>query len=682
MFRGVTILLLFCCFILFSSFGPDEKYVRKAIRFMEKGNLKAARNYYERAIEKNPENYRANLGMGLLLSELLGNYSGGLPYLEKAFKITQTDTVPALMYALAKCYQHNGDYEKALSLFSNLKNYRDVEEEVDLEKDISKRIEDCNYGVAHRTDPPAGNWYIVNAGRNINSDMPEYVPVLTPQNELIFTSRRKDDEKEELSYLDGKYFESMYISEIHPSGFQQPRRYTLPDHLAKSHYLKRHESVVSMSPDGQKLFTFRDNKIYEISMDQRAAQSPKKLLKTINFDYYQNHAFLSKDGNTLYFTSEARGGIGGIDIYKATKIKEGEWSKPENIGAPVNTEFDEDSPFLSDDGNTLYFASNGHKGYGNFDIFKSELKDGKWSEPVNLGQPVNSAGHDIFLVMEPGGASGYFSSSRNGGFGDMDIYKINDLDKMNKACPSVNPPMISLQIRDQDPKDFENIVEVTIPPDYKIMNAEWKVNGEIISNGAILEFKHDYRAHGSYTVNSKIVAWCDTCFSPLVSCNVIMNDFIPAAVLDSMLAAKDKVKEKTLTDASKMKGELSTGQLSSIGFNGDAILFDFAKSEIKPEYESILKTNCDVLKKNPNLKVEIVGFTDSRGPRFINEILSAKRASEVKAHLIACGVKRSQIKMTSGKGFAELVNDCGEGKECDEAMHQQNRRVVFKVYAE
>ncbi|MBL7920809.1 MAG: PD40 domain-containing protein [Bacteroidia bacterium] len=664
-------------FIVFS-FTPQNKYVRQALKQIEKGNLHEAKNLYLKAIEQNPESFDANVGMGLLLSEFLDNHADALPYLEKAYKITKKDTLGQLLYSLAKCYQYNGEFEKAITMFDRLNNYEDYEEEIDLARDIKKRKEDCNYALQHRYYRPPANWYIVNAGKAINTDMPEYVPVLTPQNELIFTSRRQDDKKEELSYLDGKYFESMYITKIGVNGFKDLRRYTLPDEFVNSKYLKKHESVVSMSQDGKTLFSFRDNKIYEIKIEESKTQKPKKLLKTINFDFYQSHAFLTKDGNTLYFTSEAEGGLGGIDIYRATKIKEGEWSKPENVGAPINTSFDEDAPFITDDGRTLYFASTGHEGYGNYDIYKSELVDGKWSAPENLGQPINSPGHDIFMVKESNGNSAYFSSSRPGGFGDMDIYKINYLDNLNKDCPTEKTLQFALNSVDEDINDFKNKIEVKVPDNYKALLYEWKVNETIITDQtAILDY--DYKQSGNYTVTSKVIVYCDTCLSPLIVCNSIENRFEKTKVDTSAIVTNTTAVLKTI-DLSKIKGELSKEQLQSLGFNTNPILFAFDKSNLSADAEEILKTNNDVLKKYASLAVEIIGYTDSRGTEGHNKRLSSQRASAVKNYLAKADVKRSQLKFSKGRGANNLVNDCGKGKDCDNYMHLQNRRVIFKVY--
>jgi outer membrane protein OmpA-like peptidoglycan-associated protein/tetratricopeptide (TPR) repeat protein len=684
--------------LLLLSFKPDDKFVRKAMRYLEKGNLKEAQSYYNKALAKNPDNYKANLGMGLLLSELLSNYNGAQPYLEKAYQITEKDTVPALMYALAKCYQHNGEFDKALSFFGQLKGWKDVEEEIDLDKDIEKRKADCIYAMQHSAYTPPTNWYLINAGKSINTDMPEYVPVLTPQNELIFTSRRKDDEKEQLSYLDGKYFESMYITQMGPSGFNPPRRYTLPDQYLNSKYLKNHESVVSMSPDGSKLFTFHDNKIYEINMDERASKKPKKLLKTVNFDYYQNHAFLTRDGQTLYFTSEAKGGLGGLDIYIAHKESDGNWSKPENIGAPINTEMDEDAPFLTEDGKTMYFASTGHEGFGNFDIYKTQFADGKWSSPENMGRPINSPGHDIFMVIDSRASIGYFSSSRSGGYGDMDIYKINYLDNMNKECPPQTVADLQLRVTDPNPDDFTNKVEWILPLDYKVLSYEWRVNDKSVDNPRLV-LENKFPGPGTYTISSKIIAYCDTCLSPVIACRLIetrvehvLSDTIlatkePFDPAKSVSTGKTKGEPKTKGGSSKSKGEpagtkgeLKAEELASLGFDTQPILFDFAKSNLREDARKILDHNAEILKNHPGLKVEITGYTDSRGPQLVNKILSAQRAKAVKDFLTAAGVKKSQIKFLNGKGADEFVNDCGKDKDCDEAAHQQNRRVEFRVY--
>ncbi|MGZ3931425.1 MAG: hypothetical protein ACXVP0_08735, partial [Bacteroidia bacterium] len=442
--RAVPLILLLV--LAFCSFAQVNGYIKRAGRATENGNLEKARQLYLKALAKEPKNFKANAGLGITLSEFMDQPEQALPYLEAAYKNIQGDTLPDLIYALAKCYHHYSRYQEAMDFYAMLGGVTaSLEDNEKFQLEIKKRKEDCRYGLRHKSDVPDKDLYVVNAGPKINTSMPEYVPVITPNNELIYTSKRKDTKREKLNYIDGKYFESMYISKIDKGRFAGPRRYTVPDMFLKSKFRKHSESIISMSPDGKKLFIYRDAKIFEIDMDKVSNAEPKKLAKAINFDYYQNHAYLSKDGKTLLFTSEATDAVGGIDIYRSEKIGEGVWSKPENIGKPVNTIYDEDAPFLSEDGQTLYFASKGHPGFGNFDMYTSKLVNGKWSEPENMGLPINSPAHDIFMVLDGQGRFGYFSSARAGGQGDMDIYKINYLANFNKECEG-NDNLLNLSV--------------------------------------------------------------------------------------------------------------------------------------------------------------------------------------------------------------------------------------------
>ncbi len=669
--------LLFIALILFTgtSFSQIKKYLRKAANATDKGQMEKARMYYLKALAIDKDNYNANIGFGITLSEFLDQPEEALPYLENAYRHCPIDTLPDLLYALAKCYQYHSRFTESIKFLEMLKGSVALDEDDKLyQLDLKKRKEDCVYAMANSGNAKPKDWYVVNLGSTINSKSPEYVPVITPNNELLFTSKRKDDKKEKISDLDGKYFESMYLSQSEGGKFAAPRRYTVPDLFLSSKFRKHHESVVSMSPDGKKLYVFRDNKIFEIDLDNVKKQNPKKMSKKINFAYYQNHAYISKDGKTLFFTSEASDGIGGVDIYKSTKVSDGVWGKPENLGTNINTVYDEDAPYLSDDGNTLYFASRGHPGYGNYDIYKSVLVDGKWSKPENLGAPINSPAHDIFMVQNKDGNIGYFSSGRQGGKGDMDIYKINYLSSdLNKECTANGDNAVALSTNVINEKENEYNFKATYPAYYKVLQSGWKVNNEnAAGKDNLLDYK--FAKTGDYTVQFKVIAYCDTCIDPIIACNTKNVNIKSAEVVvdndDAILAA-----------LKNYHGKLSNEQLKALGFDLNPLRFNFNKSDVRDDAQTTLTKNAEVLKNHPELRIEILGYADTQGKPGRNMVLSGQRANSVKNFLTKNGLSKKQILKTVGKGATNLLNDCTHGEDCGKEQNEMNRRaelVVFK----
>lgn len=664
------------CLLLISSLASSaqiKKYIRKASRAVNKSDLELARNYYLKAYKLDNSNYQSNMGLGIVLSEFMDKHEEAIPYLETAYNKSPKDTMADLVLALAKCYHHVGKYDQALSLYHKLDASVALEDDdKQYQLELSKRKEDCIYGINNSVIKNEKKYYVINAGTNINTKNPEYVPVLTPNNEIIFTSRRQDTPKEKTNKGDGKYYESMYISKLENGKPQSVRRYTLPDLYLKSKFRKHHESIISMSPDGKTLFVYRDSKVHEINIDAVSKEQPKKLSKTINFDYYQSHAFLSKDGKTLLFTSEAIDAVGGIDIYKSTKNESGQWGKPENLGKTINTVYDEDAPFLSDDGNTLYFASKGHPGYGNYDIYKSQFVNGEWSVPENMGMPLNSPAHDIFMTQKSDATSGYFSSARVGGYGDMDIYKINFLDNVKKECTDSANTFSTITANIIDEANGLVRFNTMAPASYKVIKYEWSLNNTNLSKDTNDITINVPKEITNNIIRTKTILYCDTCLEPIALCNSITYNFPKPEVLADNTVTNKYDPELPVVYITKDK-------ISSLGFNLSPLHFNLNKSNIRETEIEILDHNLEILKKHPDLSILIYGFTDARGSEKFNLSLSKKRVQEVQQYLVSKGLNKKQIKLSSGKGEQFLINDCGDGKTCDEATHEQNRRVEFLI---
>ncbi len=423
MYKKIIIILTFL--VQFKSYSQININIWRAGKNVDRNNIKQAKKLYSKVLKKHAESYRANLGMGLLLSECAEDYAAALPYIEKVIAKQKRDTVADLIFAMGKCYQFTAQFEKAIWYYNKLNNVKAFEDNnKDFKTDLTKRKLDCAYGLKNydvNKINKSEKISIQNLGNIVNTDAPEYVPVFNQNNELIYTSKRKVEKKINLNLGETQYKESVFIAKYNNGQFEDVKTYSpLSEAHLKSIYKKNNESVISITGDGKKLFVYRDGQIYEATVDQ--LEKPKRLSKSINNYSYKSHAFLSKDGNTLFFTSDSKKGLGGNDIYKTNKIKEGQWTSPENLGGVINTIYDEESPYLSDDGLVLYFSSKGHEGFGGYDVYKSKFENGKWTMPENLGQPINSTGDDVFYIEQL--SSGYFSSYRAGGYGDMDIYKI------------------------------------------------------------------------------------------------------------------------------------------------------------------------------------------------------------------------------------------------------------------
>ncbi|MFL5763358.1 MAG: OmpA family protein [Bacteroidia bacterium] len=656
-------------------FSQVRKLIRKAENAIYTGEYYKGRDYYLQALSTDTANYEANLGAGLAMAYYLEDFEGCLPYLEAALRLTpakqkKKNATIELCYALGKTYHYLGRYTEALAYYQKMLEYDEPENEM-YQPELTKRIADCKYAMANPQFTDPGKWYVVNAGRTINTPMPEYVPVLIGDNKMIFTSKRKDDPKEKINHDNGKYFESMYITDINNGYTSSPSRYSIPALSGKSKFKNSNESVISLMPGGKKIFIYKDQKLYEGDL-VATTKEPDKISKNINFDKYQNHAFIGQTGDVLYFTSESDQGFGGNDIYRSVKQADGSWGPAENLGETINTIFEEEAPFISSDGQTLFFASNGHPGYGGFDIYKSTLEDGKWTTPVNMGQPINSPANDLFYVGSADGSVGYMSSSRKGGKGDMDIYKINYTDKLPKNCNSDLSAGFAIDLREVNPGSNLYRLSARVPDEIrdKIISFRLMVGDSLISSFD-KEIEYDFRKKGTYSLSAKVVAWCDTCINLYVACTERALEITHGEEMVPVAADLDNAA------LSSLHGELSMAVLDQMGFDLRPLYFDKNSASLRSESEEVLKKNLALLKKYPDLKIIVNGYADSKGSEEHNRMLSRQRAENVKRFLSVNSVRNKME--TNGKGETELVNKCANDVDCEEALHQQNRRVEIRI---
>lgn len=275
---------------------------------------------------------------------------------------------------------------------------------------------------------------IVNLGKNINSRGGDYAPSLTADGQtMIFTSRRADTKGGAVDKAgDYKYYEDIYLSKWDSITGEWTKALPIEGKLNT----EGHDASLSISPDGNQIYIYRnDGTVYIgdifVSKKRRSGAwgEPTALDKQINSSYFESSASLSSDGTKLYFVSERQGkkygAIGKGDIYVVDKISKTVWGEPRNLGSVINTPEDEISVFIHPDGKTLFFSSKGHLSMGGYDIFSSKLQlDGTWSAPENLGYPINTVDDDVHFVLNTDGKIAYYSTVREDGLGERDIYQI------------------------------------------------------------------------------------------------------------------------------------------------------------------------------------------------------------------------------------------------------------------
>lgn len=355
--------------------------------------------------------------------------------------------------------------------------------------------------------------------------------------------------------------------------------------------------------------------------------------------YSVGHACVSQDGEMLYFVSDKPGGFGGADLYRCMKLENGSWGFPINLGNKVNTSGDELYPYISPQGTTLYFASNGHSIMGGLDINKAEkTRSHAFKKPMNLGAPFNSHADDYAMVFSDDyGTEGFFSSNRStDGKGGDDVYSFSY--ENNKVC--------------KDPVKNFKIIVVDKKTRARIPNTDLKMTVKL--DGRIYQDVSDE--------NGEIHLLVEGC-----------NDFDVEATHDlylNNLFYYDGFKKTVVI-------ELYKKELDNI-IGIDKILYELGKYEVPASAVPQLTKLATLLKKNRDIKIELSSHTDSRGELAANQTLSQKRSEHIVNFLTNAGVNYNQM-VAKGYGETKLLNECADGVNCTEEQHEKNRRTEFRI---
>ena len=556
------------------------------------------------------------------------------------------------LFRYAQVLRSNGNYKKSDSIFLELskkdgKNNREVElKNVDYLLDYSN-TEGKRIGVRNLA---------------INTPFSDYGGFILDGNVYFSSSAPKEDDKKQRIYKwNNQPFLNIYKAKESIESLEENVKDTvlvLYDKQILPHPIttEYHEGKPVFTKDGKTIYFTRNNfdgkrinrdkkrsvnlKIYKASLINGVWDNVKEL--PFNSDEYSvGHPALSADEKKLYFVSNKPGGYGGSDIYK-TEIKEnGEYGDPINLGEQINTSDNERFPFVGND-NTLYFSSDGHLGLGLLDIFQTKiLNDSIYSKVTNLGAPFNSNRDDFAFYIDEEGKKGFFSSNREKGKGDDDIYSFY-------IYQDICQKQISGTI--VDTKQGEEIPDAVL----KLINENGETIEETISD-----------SYGKYTF-SKVP--CDLKF----------------------VIAASKFDHRSDQTTIETKGK--TGDIIKVNLKltpliiGDQIVinpvyFDFNQSIIRDDAEYELENIITVMKNHPEIVIKIESHTDSRGNDAYNKKLSDSRAKATRDYIISRGINKSRIESAIGYGEEKLLNNCNNTNQnkCTEEEHQVNRRSYFYI---
>lgn len=414
----------------------DQDLMERNTVFLLSGAFHHANMIMDEFLKKDPENANFNYRRGFATFNSKADPQLAIPYLEKAITNVSRNydmTSAREKSASVDSYFYLGrSYHKLYELDKARKYYKEFIKKADsksfLLKDARVNLKQCD--VAEQLLAFPKNYEIINLGEAVNSSYPDYSSFVSIDgNALYFTSRRVRADSSNIRFRDpgaNMYKEDVYVSYKDINGEFQPAQ------LMPFSTPGRNDATVCVNPDERMAFLYRDEKnggnIYFSQYENNRFGDINVLdIPGVNTDNWEPHFTISSDGRTAFFVSDRPGGFGGRYIYRVVRLPNGEWSKPMNLGPKINTEYDEDSPFLALDNKTLYFASNGSTSMGGFDIFLTVLDDdGNWSDPINLGYPMNSADDDIYYSTSADGRTGYLTSIRPDSKGEKDIYEVKN----------------------------------------------------------------------------------------------------------------------------------------------------------------------------------------------------------------------------------------------------------------
>ncbi|WP_226178487.1 OmpA family protein [Hymenobacter lucidus] len=617
-----------------------RKTLKTANKFFDQENYRASIPFYEQVLAKEPNNALALFRAGI--SYMSFDKEKASDYIYKAQRL-KPKVSKDVEYWLGRVDHLNYNFDEAIQHFQA---YNTTLKKNDTRKVALAQLIQHSKNAKIQFNSPK-DIFVKNLGPTINTAFSEHSPVISNDDKLLlFTSRGENvtgatgsvaNPKNKSIAADGEYYEDIFEAKrIDDENWEKPRS------LSGALNGKGHDASIQVFDNDTKMLMYRQDENGDIFYSEKGGTDwtePKKLNNNINSKAFESDAYITPDGLTIYFSTSKYSDQNTLDIYYATRQAGGDWGTPKSLGNVINTPFDDDSPYLSKDGKTLYFSSRGHNTMGGYDIFKSEFDSvGRtWGRPENMGYPVNTPDDDTYYRLSPDGSYAYLSSYRIGGYGEKDIYTINYIKNA-----IIRGKVYSLR-------------DSTVIPGVELVFSGTQADKTALSYRDVTKPET-----GDYQVNVLSGRTYQVAVSKDGK-NIETQEFaVPISTNDSTVIEKNfYVPYVDTTNA-------NLAQFKKIYFDTD-------KYKLRPESIKELNNISGILKANPGINISIEGHCDSRNTDEYNIVLGQNRADAAYNYLKKNGIAETRLTTVSyGERKPAATNDSPENM-------QLNRRVEFRV---
>ncbi|MFK7981658.1 MAG: OmpA family protein [Saprospiraceae bacterium] len=632
--------------------------------FLARKKYAKAKKSFEKAIAIKPQTAAVYRRLGIV-HELLKEYRLAADYFETALEINPKMS-RALYFQSGEMLMKVENYAKAKERLKEYENFQKIpatsfengETELSTETYYNTLLKtylaNCIFA-AHKTD--FVNVEIKNLGPKINSDLDDLFPYIANNESWMFYTRN-------VPFYGGE--DQLMYSTAEGGGWAKSK--TLLDKKMREEFnqgmgkISRDEKVMFF-PVYDRADESNDCNIMKANMHRDAILDINKLGEAVNSPHWESQPTVNCEGKSLYFVSDRPGGFGGRDIWVSHLQENGEWTNAVNLGPEINTEMDEESPFIADDNLTLFFASNGHPGFGETDIFYARFSEnGGWGTPQNMGKPVNSSDDELSFFMTAKGDKGYIASNREGGYGNFDIYEF----KMPAKKDFEEIAYIKGRVMDAVTKEpIESVVYVGDKGNYPTDEAgNFFVCHPSLSQLKVLVSERKYYDFDEAFVldswNSEGFVEIDIYLRPL-------SDPLNLETLQAKVIPESASKTPEKIEVAPVKVTKSTLPTEKLYATSD-VYFYFDDFSLTQEARYNMDRLIEDLDKDQLALIIIEGFADQIGTDDYNLRLSEKRAIEVADYFKSKGYTNLKIKY---KGYGETRNSF---------IYSRNRKVEIHVY--